>query len=46
VRDAGNIFDLDLEILMMADDPERTVEMVIACNTGTCRHEWHRHPAP
>ena len=46
VRDAGNVFDLDLEIVMMADDPERAVAMVIACNTGACDHEWHQHPAP
>ena len=46
MRDAGNVFDLDLEIVMMADDPERAVAMVIACNNGACDHEWHQHPAP
>jgi hypothetical protein len=33
-------------MIMMADDPARAVETVIACNTGACDHEWHRHPAP
>jgi uncharacterized protein (TIGR00730 family) len=42
---AGNLAEDDLDLLMVADTPQQAVEMVIACNTGTCGHDWHAVPA-
>jgi uncharacterized protein (TIGR00730 family) len=39
-----NLGETDLDLLMVADSPQQAVEMVIACNTGACDHEWHRTP--
>jgi uncharacterized protein (TIGR00730 family) len=38
---AGNVTEEDLELLQIADSPEQTVEMVIACTTGACGHARH-----
>ena len=42
--DAGNLSELDLDLLMVADSPEQAVDTVVACNTGACEHEWHHQP--
>ena len=42
---AGNVTEEDLELLQVADSPEQTVEMVIACTTGACGHARHARPA-
>jgi uncharacterized protein (TIGR00730 family) len=42
---AGNVTDEDLELLQVADSPEQTVEMVIACTTGACGHARHARAA-
>ena len=44
VASAGNVADDDLELLQIADSPEQTVEMVVACTTGTCGHARHARP--
>ena len=41
----GNLFETELELVMIADSPEECVEMVAACNTGRCGHPWHALPA-
>jgi uncharacterized protein (TIGR00730 family) len=41
---AGNVAEDDLELLQVADSPEETVEMVVACTTGACGHARHAHP--
>ncbi len=38
---AGNVAEDDLELLQVADSPEETVEMVVACTTGACGHARH-----
>jgi uncharacterized protein (TIGR00730 family) len=43
---AGNVYPDDLELATVLDAPEEVVASVIACNTGTCGHPWHRRPAP
>jgi hypothetical protein len=43
--DAGNVSAADLELFTVTDTPQATVETVVACNTGACGHEWHRHPS-
>jgi uncharacterized protein (TIGR00730 family) len=43
--EAGNLSELDLDLLMVADSPEQAVDTVVACNTGACEHEWHQQPA-
>ena len=42
---AGNVTEEDLELLQIADSPEQTVEMVIACTTGACGHARHARAA-
>jgi uncharacterized protein (TIGR00730 family) len=42
---AGNVAEEDLDLLQIADSPEQTVEMVVACTTGTCGHPRHARPA-
>ena len=42
--EAHNMAETDLDLLMVADQPDQAVEMVLACNSGTCDHEWHRLP--
>jgi uncharacterized protein (TIGR00730 family) len=41
---AGNVAEDDLDLLQIADSPEQTVEMVVACTTGTCGHARHARP--
>jgi uncharacterized protein (TIGR00730 family) len=38
---AGNVTAAELDLLQVADTPERAVEMVVACTTGTCGHPHH-----
>jgi uncharacterized protein (TIGR00730 family) len=37
----GNVSAADVELLQVADTPRRAVEMVVACNSGTCGHAHH-----
>jgi uncharacterized protein (TIGR00730 family) len=39
--EAHNMAETDLDLLMVADEPDQAVEMVLACNSGTCDHAWH-----
>jgi hypothetical protein len=41
---AGNVAEDDLDLLQISDSPEQTVEMVVACTTGTCGHPRHVRP--
>jgi len=41
---AGNVSVDDLDLLQISDSPEQTVEMVVACTTGTCGHARHARP--
>jgi hypothetical protein len=41
---AGNVSEDDLDLLQISDSPEQTVEMVVACTTGTCGHARHARP--
>jgi predicted Rossmann-fold nucleotide-binding protein len=45
VVSAGNVAEDDLDLLQIADTPEQTVAMVVACTTGTCGHARHARPA-
>ncbi|MGN6380766.1 MAG: TIGR00730 family Rossman fold protein [Gaiellales bacterium] len=42
--EAGNLTSDELDLVMVADNPDEAVEMVIACNTGACGHPWHALP--